>query len=301
MLDVHRLRLLRELARRKTIAAVADALSYTASAVSQQLAVLEREAGVPLLERAGRGVRLTAAARTLVAHADAVLNELERAEAALSAARGEVTGTLRVGAFPSAARIILPPALVTLGRTHPGLELTVEEIDPADAAESLRANRLDAALTHDYDLVPVPEDPALQSTVVLSEPMYVASGAPPTDEATPLVEFRGANWVLGTPETQCRLATERICQSAGFQPRIRHQVNDFLTVLALVAAGQGVSVVPHLATLDAPPGVTFSRLPIMRRIQVTHRRGAEQQPAVATFCTAVEAAVSPYLLADVAA
>lgn len=296
MLDVHRLRLLRELSRRGTIAAVAEALSYTPSAVSQQLAVLEREAGVPLLERVGRGVRLTAAARRLVTHADAVLNELERAEAALSAARGEVTGTLRIGAFPSAARVILPPALVILGRAHPRLELTVEEIDPADAAEALRAHHLDAALTHDYDLVPVPVDAALESVVVLSEPMYLASATPPSVKTEPLSEFRTAGWVLGTPGTQCRLATERVCQTAGFQPRIRHQVNDFPTVLALVGAGQGVSVVPHLATLDAPPDITFSELPIKRRIGVTYRRGANIRPAVATFCAAVQDAVRPFVV-----
>src|SRR5689334_517279 len=112
MLDVHRLRLLRELSYRHTIAAVAQALAYTPSAVSQQLAALEREAGIPLLERTGRRVRLNAAGQALVAHAEAVLDELERAEASLAAARTTLTGRLRIGAFPSAAQVILPPVLI---------------------------------------------------------------------------------------------------------------------------------------------------------------------------------------------
>src|SRR5919206_3749549 len=148
MLDLHRLRLLRELAYRQTIAAVAQALSYTPSAVSQQLAALEREAGVRLLERDGRRVRLTPAAETLVGHVEAMLDRLEQAEAALAAARQGISGRLRVAAFPSAGRAILPAALAALGREHPGLEITVAEMDPRRAAEALRAAELDAALTH---------------------------------------------------------------------------------------------------------------------------------------------------------
>ena len=130
MIDVRRLRLLLELTRRGTITAVADALAYTPSAVSQQLAALEREAGVPLLERTGRRVALTPAGTVLAGYAESVLAVLEEASAALAATRDSLTGPLRIGAFPSAARVILPPALVALGREHPGLELMVTELDP---------------------------------------------------------------------------------------------------------------------------------------------------------------------------
>src|SRR5262245_50259308 len=149
MLDVRKLRLLREFARRGTIAAVAGALAYSPSAVSQQLSALEREAGVRLLERTGRQVRLTAAGSVLVEHAEAVLAALEEAAAALGNAGTGVVGQLRIGAFPTAVRTLLPAALVALGRDHPRLELMVNELDPADAPEALRARRLDVALVHD--------------------------------------------------------------------------------------------------------------------------------------------------------
>jgi len=294
MLDLHRLRLLRELAYRQTIAAVADALTYTPSAVSQQLAVLEREAGVPLLERTGRRVRLTPAARTLVAHAQEMLTQMERAESALALARMNVTGTLRIGAFPSAARVILPNALVTLGRDCPDLELMIEEFDPALAAEALRTGELDAALTHDYDLVPVPEHPALKSTVVLTEPIYVASRSAPHDPNDPVGSFRNDWWIMGRPGNLCRLAAERICQAAGFQPHIRHQSDDFPTVLALVAADQGQAVMPRLGTVNAPAGVVLTPLPIAARVAVTHRRGGSAHPAIAAFRRSIEHAVEGY-------
>jgi len=294
MLDVHRLRLLRELSYRGTIAAVAHAMSYTPSAVSQQLAVLEREAGVALLERTGRRVRLTPAARSLVTDAEAVLARLEQAEATLAAARDSLVGTLRLGAFPTGARTILPAALVSLGREFPSLELMIDEIDPAHAAEALRTGELDAALTHDYDLVPVPEHPALESTVVLTEPMYVASTRPPADAADPVGSFRKHSWVMGKPGTLCRLAAERICQAAGFQPVVRHQTDDFPTVLALVAADQGPALVPGLATVNAPAGLVLTPLPVTTRVSVTHRRGADTHPAIAAFRRAVDQAVAPY-------
>lgn len=295
MLDVRRLRLLRELAYRGTIAAVAEAQSYTPSAVSQQLAALEREAGVPLLERDGRRVRLTPAGRTLVAHAEEVLARLEQAEAALAAAREAVTGTLRLGAFPSAARVLLPAALIALGRAHPGLDLMVEEVDPIEAGEALRTGALDAALTHDYDLVPVPDQATLESTVVLTEPMYVASTEPPADPRAPVGSFRDGWWVMGRPGNLCRVAAERVCHAAGFQPRVRHQTDDFPTVLALVAAGQGQAVLPRLGTVNAPPGLVFTELPVSTRVRVSHRRRAGAHPAIAAFRDAMAGAVRAYV------
>jgi DNA-binding transcriptional LysR family regulator len=294
MLDLRRVRLLRELASRGTIAAVAQALAYTPSAVSQQLAVLEREAGCALLERTGRRVRLTPAGRTLVAHAEDVLAELERAEAALAASRQGLSGTLRVGAFPTAARVLLPPALVILGRDHPDLELMVEEVDPVDAAHALRTGDLDVALTQDYDLVPVPGQPALTSTVVLAEPMYLASAQPPADPADPIGSFRDRPWILGRPGTQCRLAAERICQAAGFDPGIRHQTDDYPTALALVAAGQGQTLLPRLGAVGAPTEVVLTPLASTSRVRITHRRGAEAHPAIAAFCITLSQTVERY-------
>ncbi|HEU4511775.1 LysR family transcriptional regulator [Jiangella sp. DSM 45060] len=292
MLDVHRLRLLRELAYRDTIAAVAQALSYTPSAVSQQLAILEREAGVSLLERSGRRVQLTPIARRLVTHTEAILDQLERAESSIAATKAQLTDVLRIGAFPSAARAILPPALAILGHDHPGLEFTVVEADPVVAADLTRTGELDVALTHDYDHVPQPDHPALTSTVVLSESLFLAATQPPDPSGNPVASFRGAAWVLGSPGTLCRLAVERICQAAGFTPQVRHRIDDFPTALALVAAGQGVAIVPRLATVDPPAGLTFTELPEQRRVALTHRRGGEQRPALAALHTVVTRAVA---------
>jgi DNA-binding transcriptional LysR family regulator len=295
MLDLHRLRLLRELAYRGTIAAVAQALSYTPSAVSQQLSILEREAGVPLLERTGRRVRLTAAARTLVDHAEQVLAGLEGAEAALAAARQGLTGTLRLGAFPSAARALLPSALVVLGRDHPGLELMVEEYDPTDAGEALRTGALDVALTHDYDLVPVPEHPALMSTVVLTEAMLLASDRAPADPTHPVGSFRDGAWIMGGAGSLCGLAARRICEAAGFEPRIRHQTDDFPTALALVAAGLGQALLPGLGATNRPRRVVLTPLSVTARVAVAYRRGASTHPAIAAFRAAISHAVDRYL------
>src|SRR6201992_3685043 len=167
MLDVRKLRVLRELAHRGTIAAVAEALAYTPSAVSQQLAALEREAGVPLLERTGRRVALTPAGAVLARYAETVLAVLEEASAALAATRSSLTGPLRIGAFPSAARTMLPRALVALGGEHPGLELMVTELDPVAVPGGLRAGTLDVALTFVYDYVPAEPDLALDGEALL--------------------------------------------------------------------------------------------------------------------------------------
>lgn len=291
MLDVHRLRLLRELAHRGTIAAVAEALSYTPSAVSQQLATLEREAGVSLLERTGRRVRLTPAGRSLVGHAEQVLAELERAEATLAASTG-MRGRLRIGAVPSAARSLLPPVLVALGREHPGLELAVEEIDPLAAAEAVRTGDLDVALTQQYDLVPAPDSPALESVMVLSEPMYLATERPVAPADDPVRGLRADPWILGKPGTLCRTAAERICQTAGFEPRVRHQTDDFPTALALVAAGQGHALLPALGTVDCPAGVVLTELPQTSRVMLVNRSGAGAHPATTAFREAVENSIA---------
>ncbi|MBW4719885.1 LysR family transcriptional regulator [Saccharothrix obliqua] len=290
MLDVRRLRLLHELSRLGTIAAVAQTHAYTPSAVSQQLSTLEREAGVPLLERTGRRVSLTAAGRVLVAHAHEVLDALDRASSALAALATGLTGPLRIGAFPTAVRALLPSALVDLGRRHPGLELMVTELDPVDVPAALHDRRLDVGLLQDYDVAPVDPDPALAGVPLLEEEVFLATSTP----AASLADVRAAPWVLATPGTLCHAVTERVCRATGFTPRARHHADDFATVLALVAAGQGVSLVPRLA-LDAPPGgVHLTPLPIRRRTRIAYLRSASGHPAVAACVAAVRAATEAY-------
>ncbi|WP_035861594.1 LysR family transcriptional regulator [Kitasatospora cheerisanensis] len=287
MLDVRRLRLLRELAHLGTIAAVAEALAFSPSAVSQQLSVLEREAGVPLLERTGRRVALTPAGRNLVRHTEAVLELLERADAELAHARRGLAGPLRIGAYPSAVRALVPAALAELASRHPELEAMVSEVDPAAVAAALRAGELDLALVHEYDLVPgEPEEGIALTGPVFAEPLYLAARSPGT-----LADHRGSPWITAPAGTLCHEMTQRACQAAGFSPRIRHRVDDFAAQLALVAVGQGVALVPHLGTGDCPPGVSLTRLPVYRRTRTAFRAGAAAHPAVAAFAAALHTAV----------
>jgi DNA-binding transcriptional LysR family regulator len=288
MIDARRLRLLFELSHRGTITAVADALAYTPSAVSQQLAALEREAGVPLLERSGRRVALTPAGTVLARYAGSVIAMLEEAAAALAATRAGLAGRLRIGAFPSAARTILPPALVALGREHPGLELMVTELDPVAVPGALRAGTLDVALTFVYDYVPAEPDPALDTEPLLEEPVYLAAAAGPDDAAgTGIQDWRDAPWIAGSPDTLCHTLVLRACQACGFTPRIRHHADDFATVLALVAAGQGVALVPRLGMTATPPGVRLTPITARRRSSIAYRKGTGRHPAVAAFAAAV--------------
>jgi DNA-binding transcriptional LysR family regulator len=289
MLDVRRLRLLCDLARLGTIAAVAQAHTYTPSAVSQQLSALEREAGLPLLERNGRGVTLTPAGRVLVQHAETVLAALEQTDTALAALATGLTGPLRIGAFPTAVRTLLPATLVALAARHPGLDLMVTELDPSAVPDALREHRLDVGLLHDYDVVPVRPDPMLDTVALLDETVYLAL---PATGSGSLREQRESDWIVASPGTLCHEVTQHVCRAAGFTPRVRHQADDFTTVLALVAAGLGVSLVPELATIKPPTGVWLVPLPTRRRTRIAYRQGAAAHPAVAAFITEIRAASS---------
>ncbi len=303
MLDVRKMHLLRELARLGTIAAVAEAEFCTPSAVSQQLSALEREAGVELIRRSGRRVELTAAGADLAERTGPVLALLEQAAAALAASRTELAGELRIGAFQTAVRTVLPPALVALGTNHPRLELRVTELDPAQVPEALRAGVLDIALVHEYDYVPLEPDPALCTEPLLEETIFLAAAeagklaAVPGGEAAGLEPIRAARelpWIAASPGTLCHLMAVRMCQAAGFAPRIRHYADDFGAVLTLVAAGQGVALVPELALPDRPDGVALTALPARRRTLITCRAAAAAHPAVTACAAAMRAAAASY-------
>ena len=297
MLDVRRLHLLRDLARLGTIAAVAEAHAYTPSAVSQQLAALQREAGIRLLERAGRRVGLTPTAVALVQHTEVVLAALEAADATLAAARTGVHGTVRIGAFPSAVRTLLPAALVALARDHPALDLMVTELDPVAMPAALLDRRLDVALLHDYDITPVAPDPSLDSTPLLEETVFLAApiDADNDTDGDPLQEVRDADWIVGSPGTLCHSVAVHACQLAGFSPSVRHHADDFTAMLALVAAGQGVALVPQLALAQPLPPVRLLPLPIRRRTRITYRKGAGVHPAVVACVAALRASTSTFL------
>jgi DNA-binding transcriptional LysR family regulator len=293
--------LLRDLAKLGTIAAVAQVQFCTPSAVSQQLAALEREAGVPLLRRSGRGVVMTPAGTDLAARADRVLALLDEASAALASAATELTGELRIGAFPTAMRTVLPAALVAVGVAHPRLELRVTEVDPAQAPDALHSGLLDVALVHEYDYVPAEPDPGIVTQPLLAEPMYLASAqvvaAAALDASTdgdPVRAAAALPWIVASPGTLCHLMAVRLCQAAGFVPRVRHHADDFAAVLALVAAGQGVAVGPALALADCPDDVALTELPVTRRTLIACRTGMQAHPAVAAWTAAIEAAAANY-------
>jgi DNA-binding transcriptional LysR family regulator len=290
MLDVRRLRVLREFAARGTIAATADALGYTPPAVSQQLAALEREAGVDLLERNGRVRRLTPAGEELVARTEAVLRELEAAEAALERTATTAAGVLRAAAFPSAHRALFPRALVRLREKHPDLEVQTRELEPEDSIPKLKLGELDLVLAQEYDFAPATADRSLERTPLLDDPLRLAvpegfDGGRPVD----LARHADTPWVAGRQGSFCHAVVLHVCRAAGVEPRITHFTNDFATAYGLVAAGAGFALVPGLAG-PPPPGVRLvpAAQPIPgRRIFAAVRAGSGARPAVAACLDAL--------------
>ncbi|GAB3860789.1 hypothetical protein GCM10029963_64290 [Micromonospora andamanensis] len=187
-------------------------------------------------------------------------------------------------------RTLLLPALVALGRDHPALDLMVTELDPVAVPDALRDRRLDVALVHDYDIVPVEPDPALDSVPLLDETVYLAVGTDRHHTGDPMRSVRDADWIVGSPGTLCHAVTLHACELAGFRPTVRHHADDFTAVLALVAAGQGVGLVPQLALGRPSTGVALVPLTIRRRTRIAYRQGAGGHPAVAASVTALRTA-----------
>ena len=293
MLDVRRLRLLRELHVRGTIAAVADALQYTPSAVSQQLAVLEREAGVPLLERVGRGVRLTSAGERLVEHADAVLARLEAAEADL-AAGGEARGRVRVAAFQTAARALVAPAFIELARSAPGIRTELVEMEAEDSLPLLRIGEIDVVVAEEYEHTPRPHDDAVDRRRLGVDRLLLAlsSDHPLTRRPAgqlPLSDLAGDAWTAPRDGTAFTDEVRRLCRgTGGFEPDIRHQANDVRLLLQLVASGLAIALVPSLG-MEPQEGVVLRETPRSREIFASTRRGNAAHPAVAAVLDALAA------------
>src|SRR4051794_8366065 len=292
MLDVRRLRVLREFAARGTIAATADALGYTPPAVSQQLAALEREAGVDLLERNGRTRRLTPAGQELVSRTEAVLRELEAAEAALARTTTSVAGVVRAASFPSAHRALLPPALARLAREHPDLEIHTRELEPEDSIPKLKLGELDLVTAQESPFGPQPDAPALERTPLREDPIRLAVPADRARGRADVSEHADTPWIAGREGSFCHEVVLHVCRAAGFEPRIAHFTNDFATAYGLVAAGVGFALVPDLAG-PPPAGVeiveTRQAVP-SRRIFAAVRSGSGARPAVAACLEALRAA-----------
>ena len=287
MLDVKRLRLLSELSRRETIAAVARGAGYTPSAVSQSLAQLEREAGVALLERDGRRVRLTPAARALVARADRILQELDAAEAELAAGHETVRGTVAIGAFPSAAVTLVVPAVQTLAARYPELACAVREHEPEDGIPLLRAGELDLLISESYDDVAPRAAGGLERHPLLSEPLLlVLAREDPAQAPVALAGYADAGWIGGLAGTQYAAAVDHACRAAGFTPRIAHRADEAGVLRAIVEAGLGVGLLPRLAC-DGANALEVTPPPPRRHVFALIRRGSAGRPAVAAALQAL--------------
>ena len=290
MLDVRRLRLLSELARRGTIAEVARVVGYTPSAISQSLTQLEHEVGVALLERDGRRVRLTPAARGLVARADRVLAELDAAEAELAAEQQAIRGEVVIGAFPSAAVELVVPAIVDLSHRHSDLSCTVREHEPEDGVPLLRSGELDLLVSESYDAVAPAPIGGLESHPLLTEPLLlVLPTEDPAREPVALETLSDAPWIAGVAGTQFDAVLEAVCRSAGFAPRIAHRADDASLLQALVGSGLGIALLPALACTDSE-GVRFAEIeppPPRRHVSALVRRGAARRPALAATLDAL--------------
>jgi DNA-binding transcriptional LysR family regulator len=292
MLDVRRLHMLRELSERGTIAATAEALGYTPPAVSQHLAALERQVGVALLERQGRRVALTPAARLLVGRTERVLAELEAAEAELAAENGELRGSVRLAAFPTAAATLVPGAMATFAARHPGAEVLLSELEPEDALPALKLGEADLAIVHEYDFSPRGDDASIELTPLIDDDLFVAVPADhrAAGDEVALADLAGERWVAGYLDTACHRVVVTACRAAGFEPRIGARTNDFRVVLALVAAGQGVALVPGLAFDTPPAGVCLARPAgrrLKRRVLAAVRAGGGGHPAVVALLDAL--------------
>ena len=301
MLDVHRLRLLVELDRRGTLAAVAQALSYSPSAVSQQLSQLEVETGVTLLEPAGRGVRLTAQARILVAHGEVILERLEEAEADLRSSLTEVRGTLRVASFQSVLLALIPAVLTWLAEHHPGLrvEITHQEAGPAFAG--LLAHEFDVVLGEEYPgTARSPVAGARSQPLALDELFLVlpehgryARAAP--DGPALLADLADVPWILDPADTAPGQWARAVCREAGFEPDVRYVGSDLLLQLHLAETGHAAAVVPGLLLAAVPPPAARVRALAgrpQRKLTTGVRAGAAGDPAVRVFRFALRRAIS---------
>ena len=296
MLDVRRLRVLREVALRGSIAGAAESLRFTPSAVSQQVAKLEREAGVALVERGPRSVTLTAAGWRLVEHAEAILERISAAESELRELAGSPP-ELRVGANTTAAVSIIPDALARFAALRPDVEVTVAESDPLISLARLCARELDLAIVFEYDHVPLPDDPRVALEPLLEEPMRIVlpAGHPAARRrAVRLLDLADETWIRSTPRSSCHPFTERACRAAGFDPRIRFEFDDYAAMQSLVASGAGVAFAPDMGLTRVNPGVAVRPIAFgpRRRVHAALRAGEGGSAGVPEMLAALRESVA---------
>jgi DNA-binding transcriptional LysR family regulator len=299
MLTTNRLRILSEVAHRGSFSAAADALSYTQSAVSQQIAALEAETGMALLERHPRGVSLTAAGQMLVGHAEGILARVDAAEAALSAIAGLRGGRLRMASFPTAGATLMPLAIATFRSSYPDVELTLAEGEPEEIAPRLRAGGLDLALLFDFDGETVlPE--GMAQVELLEDPMYLAlprEHALAESSSLRLEDLARESWIQTSSASPCARHVVRSCHAAGFEPSVTFETDDYQTVQGLVAAGVGVALIPELALSVVREDIVIRALaprPPVRRVFAAVPAGARLVPGAPAMLGFLEATAREY-------
>jgi DNA-binding transcriptional LysR family regulator len=299
MLNVARLKILDEVAHRGSFSAAANALDYTQSAISQQIAALEAEAGMTLLARHPRGVSLTAAGQTLVVHAEGILARLESAEAALGAIAGLRGGRLRMASFPTAGATLMPLAIAAFRARYPGVELTLSEGEPEQIAPRLRAGELDLALLFEFGgSAGAAEE--LTRMELLEDPLFLAlphEHRLAKKRKLRLEDLRKEAWVQTSSSSPCARHVVRSCHAAGFEPNVAFESDDYQTVQGLVAAGVGVALIPELALTVVREDIAIRALsphPPVRQVIAATPGGARLLPAAPAMLSALSEAAARY-------
>ena len=299
MLEVRRLRLLSELSVRGTLAEVAEALHQSPSSVSQQLAQLEKEAGVPLLRKVGRRVQLTAAAELLVDHTDAILERLERAEAEVTALADETVGTLRIAVFQSAALAFVPQLLADLTARHPRLRVTMTQREPEQALHETWLREVDLAIAEQYPGHAAPRHRGLDREPLTTDAIRLA--VPPRGEPwtaiTSVADAAHVPWVMEPRGAASRHWAEQVCRTAGFDPEVRYETDDLQAHVALIESGNAVALLPDLMSVRRRPDVRFVDLPgaPRRTVFTATRASIADSPAITAARRSLAAVVPPHL------
>lgn len=281
MLDLHRLMVLREIKFRGSMSAAARNLAYSHSAVSQQMSLLEKEAGVVLLERVGRGVRLTAAAEQLVRHTESVLAILEQAESDLSSTLGEIRGSVTVATFGTVARAVVPHALVQLHRMYPHLRVDFEQYEPEEGLARLAGRRLDLLIADHYPDTPMSVGSSLHADLLYRDP--IAAFLPDGTVAESVTDLELVPWVTEPRGTGSHAWVQQLCRTLGFEPDVRYQSPDVLFHLRMVEAGLAAAFLPGLVVREAAGPLRPSPLfagDFARGIHAISREGSQNRPAI---------------------
>ncbi|MEV7133403.1 LysR family transcriptional regulator [Arthrobacter sp. NPDC093128] len=284
MLDVRRLRLLRELKIRGTLAEVADALQYSPSSVSQQLALLEKEAGVQLLRKTGRRVQLTPQAEVLVAHTAHLLETLEQAEADLAASLTTVTGTVRIAVFQSAALALMPGTLTRMAANYPEVRIEMVQREPETALHETWARDFDLVIAEQYPGHAAPRYAELDRIRLTSDAIRLAIPGP--DKGLPpisaLEDTADLAWVMEPRGAASRHWAEQACRSAGFEPDVRYETADLQAQIRLIESGNAVGLMPDLVWTGRGTSAELLLLPgnPHRTVFTSVRRSSVKRPAI---------------------